>query len=320
MRPRLPLRLAVAHPAPCRCCAPPSGSSNRRRTGPLVYVVADDTRARTLFDIVRALSPDATSVHLPASDALPGDDAPSSPANAGQRVAALRQVRKWHEDGETAPLICLTSAEATVQSYAPPAAFTASPPSLVSGQSLDLAHFEEECVARGYVIDDRIDEPGEIAIRGSVVDIFPVDATHPVRIEIEEARITAIRTYDPIDQRTLEDVDAVEIGRAREPDTGGGGALLDHFEDCTLIEEAAVAARRKSYLALAKDAARFGRAARGTISDADWAAAARATGQNLFGLAERKQVAPTSPRFQRGLLGRGPRHRHHGSRWVCGTL
>ena len=233
---------------------------------PLLYVAADDASAAALADCVRALAPAATVIHLPATDALPGDDAPASPANAGQRVAALRLLREWSERGAATRLICITSAEATAISYAPPDSFKDNPPILKVGDAIDLETFEHH----GYVTDDRIDEPGEVALHGSVIDIFPVDVLLPIRIEVSDGRIEAIRQYDPTDQRTLDDVDRVEIGLAREPEATLGLSLLAHIEPGILIEDPKVASRRTAYVRLAKDAARFDRGAAAATSIEDW--------------------------------------------------
>ncbi len=243
----------------------------------LLYIATDETRARTLAEMVHALAPMACVIHLPASDALPGDDAPSSPAIAGQRVAALRRLHDWHADPKAPRLICITSAGATGQAYAAPDAYAAIPPVLRPGDLLDMQTFEDDCVERGYIVDDRIDEPGEVAVRGGVVDIYPVDAPTPVRVEVEDGRILAIRSYDPADQRSLGDLESVEIGRAQEPGVAGGNTLLSHFAAAgTLVEERGVAARRESVLALARDAARFGRRTNTAIGQKDWDAEASA--------------------------------------------
>ncbi len=245
--------------------------------GAMLYVAIDETRARMLSEMAEALMPEARVIYLPASDALPGDDAPSSPAIAGQRVAALRQLHEWHGQENAARLVCITSAPATGQAYAVPEAYAAIPPVLRVGEPIDMATFEADCADRGYVVDDRIDEPGEVAVRGGVIDVYPVDAPYPVRIEVEDGRIIAIRAYDPANQRTLDALDAVEIGRAQEPGVAGGETLLAHFRrPGTVIEEHGVAARRESVLSLARDAARFGRKAATTISAVDWDKAIKA--------------------------------------------
>ena len=237
---------------------------------PLLYVADDDSKAAKLATIVRQLTPAATVLHLPAGDALPGDDAPASPSIAGSRVAALCRVREWYAGDRATSLVCVTSAEATAQLYATPESFVARPPMLARGDAIDLSALEASCVDLGYVVDDRIDEPGEVAVHGNVADIFPVDAVLPVRIEVVDDRIAALRNYDPVDQRTIEELDSVEIGLAREPGGVGGVTLLAHFEPAVLIEEPRVTARRKSFLGLARDAERFGRAVRTTIAPDRW--------------------------------------------------
>ncbi len=237
----------------------------------MLYVAEDDLRAGLLADTVRCLQPEACVLFLPASDALPGDDAPASPANAGLRVAALAALQARTGAGQSDPLVLITSAEATAQLYAPPAGFVARPPLLQIGDAIDATAFEAACVDLGYVIDDRIDEPGEVAAHGSVIDVFPVDRSLPVRIEIVDDRIAAMRSYDPADQRTLDDLDSVAVGRASEPDARDGVTLLAHLTPGSIVEESRVGARRDAYLALAKDAARFGRAAPTTVERARWA-------------------------------------------------
>lgn len=238
---------------------------------PTLYVAADELRAQMLREMLLALLPSSCVIYVPASDALPGEDAPSSPAIAGQRVAALRQLHDWQAKSDGSRLVCVASAAATGQAYAAAEAYAAIPPVLRPGATIDMASFEEDCVARGYTVDDRIDEPGEVAVRGKVVDIYPVDAPYPVRIEVENDLIIAIRAYDPIDQRTLNELEAVEIGRAQEPAVHNGDTLLAHFSLAgTVIEEQSVKARRETMLALARDAASFGRKAETILEASDW--------------------------------------------------
>ena len=235
--------------------------------GDLLYIADDDRRAASLAEAVRALSPAVTVVVVPATDALPGDDAPASPANAGQRVAALRHLHV-HRTEPQGRLLCITSGEATAHLYPPSEAFDHAPPVIAPGAALDLETFEATCIQIGYVVDDRIDEPGEVAVRGAVVDLFPADAAQPIRIEVEDGVVTALRTYDPVSQRTLDDVPEIEIGRAAEPSTGDRVTLLEHLDAGSVVIEGRVAARRKSVVALAVDAARFGRG-RAKIAEED---------------------------------------------------
>ncbi|WP_234026271.1 helicase-related protein [Qipengyuania thermophila] len=250
--------------------------------GCLLYVAEDDGRAATLAELVRALMPDHPVLFIPASDALPGDDAPASAANAGARVAALRQLAEATKDR----LACITSAEATAQLYAPPQAFAATPPVVRVGDTIEPVAFAAQCADLGYVADERVDEPGEFAVRGAVIDVYPADAPLPFRIELEQGEtpagaqpIVAIRSYDPADQRSEDELASVTIGQAREPAGEAAVSLLAHCGDARVVEEPRVRARRDAFRALADDAARFGRRIARLVDESAWQAEVEARGR-----------------------------------------
>ena len=84
------------------------------------------------------------------------------------------------------------------------------------GDVADLEGLQVFADSSGYIRDDRVDEPGEIAFLGEVIDIFPAAEPSPFRISILDGRISAIRTYDPLTQRTLADVKDLDLGPASE--------------------------------------------------------------------------------------------------------
>ncbi|PZO81175.1 MAG: DEAD/DEAH box helicase [Sphingomonas hengshuiensis] len=236
---------------------------------PLLFVASDEVRAAAIADLLAMLVPMAEVVHLPASDALPGDDAPASPGNAGARVAALRRLRIACAEGRR--FACITTAEATALRIAAPADFDAAPPVLRVGDAIDLADLAERAAELGYVVDDRVDEPGEVVVRGGVIDIFPADAVGPIRIAVEAGNIVSIRRYDPVTQRGEADLDAVTIGRAAEPAATDGVALLDHVPGAAVAADGDAAARRARFLDLARDATRRRRRdAAALIDGAEW--------------------------------------------------
>lgn len=88
------------------------------------------------------------------------------------------------------------------------------------------------------------EEPGQIATRGGLIDIYPYDATRPYRIDFFGDEIESIRTFDPTSQRTDSSVDSIHIAAAAETDslTAAEGALLDYFPAPSLqwiLEDAA---------------------------------------------------------------------------------
>ena len=215
------------------------------------------------------LAPDACVIHLPSSDALPGDDAPATPANVGRRIAGLRRIRAAG-DGS---LLVVCSSEATALAYPDPADLDGAPPRLAIGDPLDAEALASRAEALGYVVDDRIDEPGEIAVRGGVVDIFPADHDLPVRLQVADGAIVSIHSYDPVSQLTTDVLDAVEIGHATEMPPKAGTSLLDHLGSARIAWDAGAAVRRTQFLALAADGLPRRRAAATLIDDTAWQAA-----------------------------------------------
>ena len=223
-----------------------------------ILVVEDEARADAIARLATGFAPATTVIHLVASDALPGDTTPASAANIGQRVEALRRLRIATTAAGTDGILLILSAEASAVRYPEPAAFDAVPPAFRVGDAIDIDGLPALADTIGYVIDDRVDEPGEIAIRGNVVDIFPADRACPVRIEFEDGVITALRSYDPVTQRSLETLSEIVVGRAREPDLGDGVAVTDHLPDAAIHLDPSVDDRRARFLSLAADGAERG--------------------------------------------------------------
>jgi len=242
------------------------GSDDER----LLFIARDEQRAAAFAQAAQAAAGERVVVHVPASDALPGDDAPASPGVAGQRTAALRRLGE--AVAEKCTILLVTSAEAVTALVAPPDAYVAQPPILSVGDPLDLERLRETVLELGYVEDERVDEPGEVAVRGNVVDLFPGDAGEPARIEVADGRIAAIRRYSPLTQLTNAECDRLEIGAVAEPAPGAGVPLTAHLPGAILALDAGSDRRRKNMLALARDAAkrRPGRAASAICDERCW--------------------------------------------------
>jgi transcription-repair coupling factor (superfamily II helicase) len=231
-----------------------------------IVLLRDHAQAERFAQVIAALLPGAAIGLFPASDALPG--APASAANVGARVGALHALNVAREEGRAAFLVA--SAEATALPVPPPEAFAPSPPRFAVGDAIDPGRFAERADALGYVCDDRVDEPGEFAIRGAVIDIFPVDKPLPVRIGFSEAAIEQISCYDPLTQRSVEELAAIEIGRACEPADPASVLLIDHLSDRPIFVDPSVAAHRQRFVRLASE-----QRAR-TVEEAAWHAALEA--------------------------------------------
>ena len=236
----------------------------------IVCLADDDQQADALAGALRAALPDHPILFIPSSDALPGDVAPASPANIGSRVAALHALRLAQQTRDRKHLACVLSGEAAARLYPPPDAFDSAPPRLEIGDPVDVGEFAALIEEVGYFADDRVDEPGEMAVRGDVIDIFPADAGQPARIEIVEGKIASIRSFDPVTQLSVTDLERLEIGRAAEPATDKPTAILSHLRPGAILLTEKADKRRRRFLQLAADAA-SGRDGRlDALADADW--------------------------------------------------
>ena len=237
----------------------------------MIVVARDEQRSESIARLVMAFAPDTTVIHVISSDALPGDSMPPSAGNIGRRVAALGALRRA-VTGPPCRTVVVTSADATAVRYPAPSAFDEQPPAYAIGDALDVETVAAQAAALGYVIDDRVDEPGEIAIRGEVVDIFPADSTMPVRIEFADGVVTDVRSYDPVTQRGVAGIERVVIGAASEPAPGDRVPLTDHLPDALIVVDAGAARRRDRFLTLASEGARSPTIADGLVARDDWAA------------------------------------------------
>ena len=234
---------------------------------------------------------------------------PPTPASASRRSQRLRAVQA---QADRPRLACILSGEAAAQRYAPPEQFDAAPPGLSVGEAIDVEAFAQELEQIGYIADDRVDEPGEVAIRGDVIDIFPADAGGPVRIEIADGTIAAIRSYDPASQRTTEERERIEVGRAADPQPLDAVPILAHLTPGLIGVSGQADARRKRFLALARDAAGRRGATLDAIDEDAWAAARKGwqprdfdAGEPVPRFVERSAPLAAMARFARPLIAGG---------------
>ena len=264
-------------------------------TRDLLFLAADDVRAGEIARAAEGGSGEIEVVLVLGSDALPGDSAPPSPANAGLRTAALRRLRLALSRPKRAKVLVISTGEAAARLMPPPGEYDPALPEVRLGEPIDLGSFTEQLEAIGYFTDERVDEPGELALRGQVIDVFPADSDAPYRLEAQDGRLAAIRAYDPATQLTTGECEALLLGRASEPQLGEGASLLDHLPGGALALDPGAERRRVQFLRLAADAARRRpeRAMRDICDEARWRSAL--DGHEQIGLDDRFGEPP--PRF-----------------------
>jgi transcription-repair coupling factor (superfamily II helicase) len=196
-----------------------------RRGDPLVHVARSDARLTRLLGPAQAFAGETVEIlALPAWDVLPYDPARPSAAVVGQRLATLLALAR----PATRPRLVLTSADAVLQRVPPPGTWEGAAFTLRAGDALDLEGLRHHLAALGYRAHEEVHEPGEVAVRGEVVDLWPTGAAEPVRLDVAEGRIAAMRHFDPLPQRSTGPVDAVWLLPAVEfpPDEEEANHLL----------------------------------------------------------------------------------------------
>ncbi|HEX2137614.1 MAG TPA: DEAD/DEAH box helicase [Microvirga sp.] len=180
-----------------------------RETGPdrVVHVAAGGRRASDLVQAVRGFAPSLDVVAFPAWDCLPYDRAAPSRPVMGQRMAALHRL-----SGElTRPQLVVTTPMALLQRIPPRPAWENAVLGFREGSPLSPADVGTALRGLGYVLDERVDEVGEAALLGRVLDLYPAGSAAPVRIEHADGRVTAIHRYDPVTQLTTDRLEEVAV-------------------------------------------------------------------------------------------------------------
>ena len=180
----------------------------RHRGGIHVFVARDDSRAAAFRAAIDFFAPDLEVIRLPAWDCQPYDRISPSPRVAARRAATLAKLASY-EGNST--LIVITTVNAVAQKCPPrslmmQAGFSARPGSTVDVEALKL-HF----ATNGYARTATVMEPGDFAIRGGVIDVYPPSSEEPVRLDFFGDTLESIRAFDAETQRTLRQLNAVEF-------------------------------------------------------------------------------------------------------------
>jgi transcription-repair coupling factor (superfamily II helicase) len=201
-----------------RYWTPPHGSARalllaeaaRTHEGLLVVVARDTQRAQALESELKIFAGGLPVLHFPDWETLPYDAFSPHPEIVSQRIATLYQLPNVKRGVLVVPVATL------MQRIAPRSHITGSGLVLAKGQKLDLASEQRRLEASGYRHVPQVAEPGDFAVRGALLDIFPMGTAEPYRIELFDDEVESIRSFDPETQRSQQQVDRVELLPARE--------------------------------------------------------------------------------------------------------
>ncbi|MCE5293564.1 MAG: DEAD/DEAH box helicase, partial [Chlamydiales bacterium] len=173
-------------------------------------------------------------IELASWEMLPSENVAPSPDIVGARFKALHTLKETK-----GPAIILSTLQGVLQKVLPPTSFKGL---FMTLKRKDTVRFDEmlfKLERLGYERKPVACDKGEYAYRGGIIDIFPVTATEPYRIEFWENEIESIRAYDSSSQKSARLVDEIELSAAKElefeqkEDTLS--TIFDYIGDCIVV-------------------------------------------------------------------------------------
>jgi transcription-repair coupling factor (superfamily II helicase) len=163
-----------------------------RRKGPVLFVALDDVQADAAERAMRFFAPGLTIMSFPAWDCLPYDRVSPKPDIESRRLATLAALA---HDADKAAVI-VTTINAVLQRVPPKdfiigASFTAR-----NGADVDRDALVGFLSGNGYVRAGTVREPGDFALRGGIVDLWPPGQEQPLRLDFFGSTLDAIRRFD----------------------------------------------------------------------------------------------------------------------------
>ncbi len=182
-----------------------------RHEAPAVVIAPDAPAALRLEQELRFFGGGTIPVlNFPDWETLPYDIFSPHQEIVSQRLATLYRLLTLERG------ILVVSAPTLMHRLPPRSYLEANALILDSGQRLDLETFRRRLETSGYQCVSQVVEPGEFAVRGSLLDLFPMGSERPFRIDLFDNEIESIRTFDPETQRTLKKVENARLLPARE--------------------------------------------------------------------------------------------------------
>ena len=172
----------------------------------VLHVARDDARLSRLAEALRFFAPDTEVLVFPAWDCLPYDRVGPHRDILARRIDTLTRLL------ETAPAglgrIVLTTVNAFLQRLPPRDLFDGRLFAGRPGETLDLASLTDYFTRNGYQRAETVSEPGEYALRGGIVDVFPPGEEMPLRLDLFGDELETIRRFDALSQRTMGNADS----------------------------------------------------------------------------------------------------------------
>jgi len=190
------------------------GEREKAAHRPLAIFTADASDAQRLIDEIAFFVPTLRCALFPDWETLPYDSFSPHQDLISERLATLWRISQRHQE-HGADLIVVPATTAL---------YRLAPPSFMAGytfefklhQTLDAERLRSQLTLAGYNHVTQVVSPGEYAVRGGLIDLYPMGSLVPYRVDLFDNEIDSIRTFDPDSQRSLYPVPQVRLLPGRE--------------------------------------------------------------------------------------------------------
>ena len=198
-----------------------------RSSGPVLHVARDDKRAEAMANALRFFAPDMPVMRFPGWDCLPYDRMSPNADISAARMATLAGLVHGMPDR----FVLLTTLNAATQRVPARDILREAAFSARVDHQIDEEALKAFLVRMGFSQAPTVMEPGDYAVRGGIIDIYPPGETGPVRLDLFGDVLDGIRRFDPVTQRTTEKLDQIELAPVSE----------------VILDEAAITRFRQNY-------------------------------------------------------------------------
>lgn len=205
-------------------CASEQAHSGSKKAAATLIVTYSDLRAKEIYENYRYFDPDVQ--YFPAKDLIFFQADIHSNLLEQQRISVLKSLV------ENKHVTVITTMAACMNQLVPFESWTDAIMEIDDACEIDTEELKKDLIRLGYERTGQVEGPGQFAIRGGIIDIFPLTEDNPVRIELWGEEVDSIRSFDAESQRSIENLESVRIYPAAEliPDEKSRSAALAQIE------------------------------------------------------------------------------------------
>ena len=182
-----------------------------REVGKPLYILSPNLlQAQKLVDDLSALVGEELVHYYPADEFIAADTTIASPELRAQRIATLEQLTKNEKAIYVIPIAGMRKFMTPMEQW------KTSCLEVGIGEEIDIDKWLLQLISMGYIRGQMVTTPGEFALRGGILDIYPPYAESPIRIELFDTEVDSIRTFSADDQRSIEKLQSIRILPAAE--------------------------------------------------------------------------------------------------------